>query len=378
MKNISLHFVYMKYFKSIYFFIQHTYIINEIIEFILNNKISENVTFRLKNGVNTLDNGPINASVRATIDSCNTKALKKFTDNKVSENTLYSKLFKQNNCKLTNDIWGFKPEFHYDSAFRHDFEDFVLRFAGRNLDWTDSYKLLGTYFDSNLTFRKQRENVNTKFKNNLWKLRKFGHKYSGATRKTLSLLYLGSILPILMYSTPLWFINENCVFYKKIEATHAFASKIVTGNYKNSSNLASLIDLNWNTVKFINIKIALTFVHKVMNLEKHHRIVDQWCLLNNSDDRQSSEFWKNTLRELDFLCIFHDISTHEFASTSKTYAKKLIKTFIQNLMQILWDNYKNAAFYKTIKPVVGGIIYGFLVTGAVHHYCLKYGPIIIF
>lgn len=90
---------------------------------------------------------------------------------------------------------------YFDPLVRHDFDDFAIKFAGRNIEWVPIYDWLGILVDSNLKFSKHKIKLADKFQGNLFRLNKFSHKYFGASRTTLNNLYNGSILPLIMYCT---------------------------------------------------------------------------------------------------------------------------------------------------------------------------------
>ena len=212
-------------------------IMDKIIEDMINPSIEDEYNFYMENGTKSIS--PV-TNLNITNYKLFTMLNKCVDLRKNSEGYEVSQQNKQQlqqNCENSSEI-------KENENVRVDFHKFQIYFNGRNIDWiNDTYCWLGMNIDSRLTFDKHRNILSQKFDKNLWKLRKMSHKYEGADRFTLDCIYNGLIFPLIKYSLPLWSNSfEHKKSFYKLEQLHHHAAKKVTGNHKNSSNFANLID----------------------------------------------------------------------------------------------------------------------------------------
>ena len=112
----------------------------------------------------------------------------------------------------------------------------------------------------------------------------------------------------------------------EFEKLNCEAAKLVSGNHKKSSNIATIIDLDWMTFEDIYKKSTLQIFHILVNLDDLHRIKKQYRVISrNPESLNNSDFWKRASVILKDMCTKIGISQSIFIKANKTQANKILK-----------------------------------------------------
>lgn len=206
---------------------------------------------------------------------------------------------------MMTDIATFiSTEFGVDNLYKisphriKDYHKYCILYAGRRIEFVDSYDWLGTQIDSMLQFEKHQWDKIKSFQLALNSLNGFGTKYTGASRRVLKQLYTGNIRPKILYCISLSYGCESKqnIFGTKImmqrkrvgktkrpseklctrlELINRQAIRLITRTHKHSSYVANHVETDISTLHELIASIKLRIIHRVFNLDEKHRIRNQ-------------------------------------------------------------------------------------------------------
>lgn len=153
----------------------------------------------------------------------------------------------------------------------------VLRCQNNIIEYCESYKYLGVWFDEHLTFNKHAKEISKAGSRALGSLMSKFVAVGGMSHKVYSKLYSSTVEPILMYGSGIWGTKQ----FSCISADQNRACKYFLSAGKLTSNISTRGDMGWTS----------TITKQRINC---CRLL---CRLVRSDDeRKTQKIWRWTLR----------------------------------------------------------------------------------
>lgn len=138
-----------------------------------------------------------------------------------------------------------------------------VRYGSGAPEWTDAAKYLGVILDNNLTFLPMIEEVGDKFHKSTWRIFNHSNLTSGASPRTLEIIFSSWLWPIVEYGSAIWIFRIKKHFhycypilsdYKdsfgRLERLYHLVTKAILGVDKSASNTAALVRLGWMPIDY--------------------------------------------------------------------------------------------------------------------------------
>ena len=180
----------------------------------------------------------------------------------------------------------------------------LVKYGGGSPAWSSSAKLLGVQIDNNLDFCPMLESVYSRLNSSSWRVFNHSDLSTGASPRTLEIVFFSWLLPIIEYGSPVWIFrlrepfhysspiaSKYNVVFGKIESLYHRLAKSILGVDRSTSNNATLVRLGWMPLDYFLAYRACIWYMKIRLGLAGNALKDQLSRLSNP---RCDELWAKT------------------------------------------------------------------------------------
>ncbi len=230
----------------------------------------------------------------------------------------------------------------------------MMNYNINNIEIVKGYTYLGVNISSNGKFSSHKDNLKAKTRRSIFATRKY-LDFSKLSINTINKLFEALFLPILLYCSEVWSINDrddlNSWEKDSIEKTHAYFCKLVLGVNKRSPNAGSRNELGRVPIRQAIDANLLKFWSYLEN--KTEESIAYQCLVMSKE--LNSDGKHGLLGKVNNLIKFYNLDPSQIMKNKHTLKtmlpdiKTVMRTKLEDHQKTLIQTNRKLAFYSKFK-----------------------------
>jgi len=241
----------------------------------------------------------------------------------------------------------------------------LAEFNGTSPTWCSEAKYLGIIIDNKLTFTPMLNYVTEKVSRSLWRLFNHTNHVTGASVRSLKLIFSAWIMPHFIYGSPIWIflMYDNFHYssplrpqYKKcfenLEKIYNKCCRNILGLPPGTSNLAVLVRLGIMPLNYLLAYRACTWYLRIVKGLAGSEVHDQlWNLYSDDEAWTQTCFFRPAYELIKRLNLYvKDAHKIDIFTAPFHVGRRLLKEAFFHELNTLWNDYDGCKIGHIIHP----------------------------